>query len=71
MKNGLKTVVGHFSIYFKLCLRFPETCDWSFIQLEFHKIKMEFQKIQLLFSKFEKTFQNFQLKCIEYSDTCI
>ena len=40
----------------------PETRDWSFIQLQFRKIKLEFQKIQLLFSKFKKKFLNFQLQ---------
>ena len=45
--------------------------NWSFIQLQFCKIKMEFQKIQLLFNKFKKKFLNFQLQKVEYFDICI
>ena len=45
--------------------------NWSFIQLQFRKIKIEFQKIQLLFSKLKKQFFNFQLQSVEYSNTSI
>ena len=38
-----------------------ETRYWSFIQLQFCKIKIEFQKFHLFFSKFEKQFRNFEL----------
>ena len=61
-----------FSTYCKKFLpQFPETHDWSFIQLQFREIKIGFQKAQLLFSKFKKQFLNFHLQSVEYFDTCI
>ena len=53
----------------KFIPQFPETRDWSFVQLKFRKIRIEFQRIQLIFGKFKKQFLNFQLRSFEYSDT--
>ena len=50
---------------------FSETREWSFIQLQFHKINIEFQNIQLPISKIKKQFFNNQLQSDEHPDTCI
>ena len=45
--------------FFHIIKLFPETRNWSFIQLQLRIIKIEFEKIQLHFSEFEKQFSKF------------